>query len=391
MLNRRNFLKSGIALGATAAMLGQANAEEAAAENAGNVAQPDTYTVSMRSLSPTQQPRVITVPDVEGFKVLKGDFHMHTLFSDGHVMPRDRVLEAVNNGFDVISITDHFEYRPYFSEKGRWKLNAGQAADCNLWYDVAKPEADKRGLLLVRGAEVTKSTLPPGHFNVLFTTDNNPIMAEVADWRKMLSVAADQGAFLLWNHPGWAAPNSGGLPQKAPLRFFPEHEEAWKNGWMHGIEVFNGKECYPVVPDWCNERDLAVIANSDIHDSELNTYGYQNPQRPMTLVLAKERTVESVKEAFFARRTVACAGGLVWGRDPWLPALFRACVTIKPALAGTLELTNISSLPITVKADGFTIELPTGIPKQIHRMSGWKTLTVTNWMVGMNKPLEAEV
>ena len=41
-----------------------------------------------------------------------------------------------------------------------------------------------------------------------------------------------------------------------------------------------------------------LFANSDIHASELNHYGIQNPARPITLVLAKERSAESVRELF---------------------------------------------------------------------------------------------
>jgi hypothetical protein len=352
----------------------------------------DTYTVNMEYISaPNIPPRQIVVPDVGGFKTLKGDFHIHTLFSDGGVMPVDRVNEAVQNGLDVISITDHIEYRPFFSKVGKWKLNEEQASNYNLWYEIARPDAEKQNLLLIRGAEITKSTMAPGHFNALFVQDTNPVAAVVDDWRKMLQVAAEQGAFLLWNHPGWEAPKSGGIEPGAPLRFTREHEDAHKKGWLHGIEIFNYKEYYPVVSDWCNERDLALFANSDIHDSELNTYGIQNPLRPITLVLARERTLESVREALFARRTIAWAAGTLWGRDPWLPELFKASVEIKTVTPGTLELTNKSSLPIFVALGGVSFELPKDVKRQVYLASGVRNITVTNWMTAMNRPLEVSV
>ncbi|GHT15123.1 hypothetical protein FACS1894170_12600 [Planctomycetales bacterium] len=388
MPTRRDFLKHSAFLGATAAVLTPA-AASLADESAKPVSGGDTYTVNMPSISAkTLPPREITIPDVDGFKVLKGDFHIHTLFSDGRVMPADRVTEAVQNGFDVIAVTDHIEVRPYFSKEGRWKLNDEQANNFNLWYDAAKPEAEKKNLLLVRGAEITKWTFPPGHFNALFADDNNPIAAAVDDWRTMLKVSIDHGAFLLWNHPGWEAPQYGGIEQGSPLRFTDVHEEIYKQGMMHGIEIFNGGEHYPVVSDWCNDRNLAIFANSDIHSSELNTYGLQNPLRPMTLVLAKERTLESVKEAFFARRTIGVAAEMVWGRDPWLPALFKASVEVKTITPGILELTNKSSLPIAVTVGGMMVDLPKDVARQVYRAEGVKTITVTNWMVGMNKPLE---
>lgn len=391
MSNRRDFLKGSALLGAAAMFPMHAVSAWGNGQTPETPEDPDTYTVDMRPIRPRLPARKIEIPDVEGLKVLKGDFHMHTLLSDGYVMPRDRIVEAVDNDMDVISITDHIEYRPFFSEKGRWPLKDEQANNFNLWYDLAKPEAEKRNLLLVRGAEITKSTMPPGHFNALFTEDNNPIAAAVDDWRKMLQVAADQGAFLLWNHPGWQSPKSGGIEPKAPLRFTPEHEEACKKGWMHGIEIFNGSEHYPIVSDWCNQRDLAIFADSDIHDSEFNTYGHQNPLRPITLVLAKGKTVESVREACFARRTIGWAAGCLWGRDPWLPALFKAAVQIKTVTPGVLELVNTSSLPCTVQAGGFIVDLPKDTPRQIFRSAGLKTLTVTNWMVATGKPLEIPV
>ena len=394
MSNRREFLKHSALMGAAGFVpLSYALGKEPKKKASSAVVNTDTYTVNMQSALNLQPipPRRITIPDTGGFKVLKGDFHIHTLFSDGRVMPGDRIDEAVQNGLDVIAITDHIEYRPFFSKIGKWKLNDEQGNDFNLSYNLAKPDADRQNLLLVPGTEITKSTMAPGHFNVLFAKDVNPIAAEVDDWRKMLRVAADRGGFLLWNHPGWEAPKSGGIEKGASLRFTAEHEEVCKQGLMHGIEIFNGKEYYPVVSDWCNERNLAVFANSDIHPSELNQYGIQNPQRPITLVLAKERTVESVREAMFARRTIGWAAGMLWGRDPWLPELFKSSVEMKTITPGTLELTNKSSLPITVSLGGIAFNLPKDAKQQVYRADGVQNIIVSNWMVGMNKPLEIPI
>jgi len=391
MSSRREFLKNSALLGAVSVVPLSAAIGKAPNRSVSSIgADSDTYTVNMKSAMNMQPipPRQITIPDTGGFKVLKGDFHMHTLFSDGHVMPADRVTEAVQNGLDVIAITDHIEYRPYFSHEGKWRLIDGVGNDFNIAYNLAKPDADRENILLIHATEMTKFQMAPGHFNIFFAEDVNPIAAAVDDWRKMLQVAADQGGFLLWNHPGWEAPTSGGIEKGAPLRFTAEHEEVYKQGLMHGIEVFNSTEYYPVVSDWCNERNLAIFANSDIHAGEFNYYGVQNPLRPITLVLAKERTVESIREAMFARRTIGWAAGMLWGRDPWLPELFKASVDIKNITPGTLELTNKSSLPITVSIGGVAFHLAKDSSQQMYRAEGVKALTVTNWMIGTNKPLE---
>ena len=51
--------------------------------------------------------KMILVPEIDGYLTLKGDFHMHTVFSDGSVWPDTRVEEAWSDGLDAIAITDH--------------------------------------------------------------------------------------------------------------------------------------------------------------------------------------------------------------------------------------------------------------------------------------------
>jgi len=55
----------------------------------------------------------IRIPDIAGYRTLKCDFHMHTVFSDGNVWPTVRVDEAWREGLDAIAITDHVEYHPH--------------------------------------------------------------------------------------------------------------------------------------------------------------------------------------------------------------------------------------------------------------------------------------
>ena len=46
----------------------------------------------------------IRVPDPEGYRTLKCDFHIHTVFSDGLVWPTVRVDEAYREGLDAIAL-----------------------------------------------------------------------------------------------------------------------------------------------------------------------------------------------------------------------------------------------------------------------------------------------
>ena len=334
-----------------------------------------SYAETVRPKKPPA--RKIAIPNVGEYKVLKGDFHIHTIYSDGAVLPVARVQEAADNGLDVMAITDHVE-----SSGSR---GLPKDIDRNTSYNLAKSEAEKRKMILVPGTEISQTTVPghlSRHFNALFITDANPILAVAGDWKAMLAAAAEQKAFIHWNHPGHR-PDPSAPDKRLAFPFVDELEEARAKGHLHGIEVFNGAWHYPFAHDWCNERDLAPMANSDIHASEWNNYGHQNLTRPITLVLVGERTLESVREAFFAKRTIGWAGGMILGRDPWVEKLFRSCVEIKKSETG-LALRNRSDIPCVIEADGKTSKLP---PRETLEIALTKKLIVANWFVGANKPL----
>ena len=77
--------------------------------------------------------RKIDFPDVDGFKTLKCDFHIHTVFSDGLVWPTIRVEEAVKDGLDAIALTEHIEYQPWGDDIPH--------PDRNRSYEIAKKAA----------------------------------------------------------------------------------------------------------------------------------------------------------------------------------------------------------------------------------------------------------
>ncbi|MBO5596455.1 MAG: histidinol-phosphatase [Bacteroidales bacterium] len=288
--------------------------------------------------------RKIVIPDTREFKVLKCDFHVHTLFSDGWVWPAVRVQEAANEGLDAIAITDHIEHRP-------WQhLVKG---DHNKAHDVAMgKERDEQFLmpgeevLVIRGAEVSRD-MPPGHWNAIFTRDNNPL--ETESYRDAFDEARRQGAFLFWSHPGWSsqAPNE--------TIWYPEHEKLWKQGYMMGIEVFNPFDgYYPEAFRWALDKNLTIFCNTDTHWPMDQHYDYEaGEHRPVTLVLAREKTEEGIREALEARRTAAFAEDLIIGREEVVKPLFEAMLTVDylhwEGGKAFIVLKNNSSLPIMLK------------------------------------------
>ena len=394
MQNRREFLKRVALFGATAAAT--LPATNLLAQNISlprPVDRDGLFTISYGEIRPRRTPRQITIPNVGEYQVLKGDFHIHTLFSDGTVMPRDRVLEAVHIGLDVISITDHIEHRPFIG-RGELRL-AENNDDHNRPYNLARPVAEQNNLILVRGTEITKG---PWHFNAVFLEDVNPVAAVVQDWRRMLEVSVDQGAFVFWNHPSWIngafdANNPVGLQRGDPMRFHDEIEEVREKGHIHGIEVFNGTSFYPIAMDWCVDRNLAPITVSDIHQSEWESHGMLNPLRPMQLILAKDRTHDAVKEAHFEQRVIGWAENMILGKEPWVGQLFDACVTIERRLGASrfARFVNRSDIPCIIEIEGTTLELlPRGAVERVFQ-NKLRSFTVQNWFVGMNKPLVVEV
>lgn len=250
----------------------------------------------------------IQFPDLPGYKTLACDLHMHTVFSDGSVWPTVRVAETWREGLDAIAITDHIEHRPH---KGDMPTNF------NRPYDLAKQTAQEHGLLLIRGAEITRDT-PPGHFNALFVKDIAPL--DTPDFLEAIKRANEQGAFVFWNHQGWKGEEKG--------RWHDAHTTIYNNKWLKGMEVANADAYYPQAHRWCLEKKLTMLGNSDIHDPDLRLESTAKDHRTMTLVVVKERSVAAVKEALEAGRTIVWFHDQLIGREELLSPFFAGCIEV---------------------------------------------------------------
>jgi hypothetical protein len=72
----------------------------------------------------------------------------------------------------------------------------------------------------------------------------------------------------------------------------------------------------------------------------------------MTLIFAKDQSLESVREALEAQRTLALAYNNLWGADQLLKDLFMACVKVENVSGRKYKLTNLSSIPFVLQQDG---------------------------------------
>ena len=300
------------------------------------------------NFSLSAQRRVYNIPDIPGYVTLKCDFHMHTVFSDGIVWPTYRIFEAYRDGLDAIAITDHIEYLP---KKGYIPVNHNAA------WEIAESSAWEGNIILVHGAEITRS-MPPGHLNALFVTDASELAADSVF--AAVESAVKQGAFIQWNHPGWRSQEPDGIP-----KLYSIHRRLLKNGWIHGIEFFNSNEYYPHILEWCKEYGLAVMGNSDVH--EIISESYREPDyhnRPMTLVFARERTSESLKEAMFADRTLVWFRDMIAGKEEYAREFFNQSISVgKPYYDNGknlyLEIRNDSDVPF------YPVNGPKGAPGSV--------------------------
>lgn len=304
----------------------------------------------------------IVIPQVNGFNVYKADLHTHTVYSDGQVLPKYRIREAWQDGLDIIAVTDHVEYRPveedmvkyldkYTDKKTKEAVNhriISQAAtkdgimvDLNTVVKLSQKLGKSYGLTIIPGLEITRDANEIGHFNALFTTDNN-LIYDPDPYQAILNAKA-QNAIIQHNHPGW---------RRTTLAYSEWQKKVYGEGLVDGVEVVNGDEIYPGIVDRCVNDGLYITANTDIHATTAADYRVNGNDRPMTLVFAKDKSLASVREALEAQRTLALAFNNVWGADQLLKDLFLACVKVEQLAGRKYVLTNLSSIPFVLQQNG---------------------------------------
>jgi hypothetical protein len=291
-------------------------------------------------------PRSLKFPDVPGYKVMKCDLHQHSVFSDGSVWPDIRVAESLMDGLDAISLTEHLEYQPHKADIPH--------PDRNRSYELAIKEAKDHNLLIIRGSEITRK-MPPGHCNAIFIEDANKML--ISDSVEVFREAKRQHAFTFWNHPMWVAQRPDGMATLTPM-----HKMLIKEKLLDGIEVVNDGNYSDEALRIALDNDLTIMGTSDIH--KLIDWTFDVPgggHRPITLVFAKEATIEGIKEGLMNKRTVAVFKDLLIGRDEYLIPLLKASLKVTSAkyidksTVLELEIENVTSSTFTLQnRSGYT-------------------------------------
>lgn len=255
----------------------------------------------------------VAFPKVGPYEVLRGDFHMHTVNSDGRLTARERVSEAADQGYDVMAITDHGNTRAY---------------------RIESQLAREAGIIAIRGLET--GLQKSAHLVALgFSFDYKPLNPhnwaakageKNAFYQDEMNRIKDLGGFLVLAHPG-------------KDKLTPEVLWGIEHGVILGVEVRNSGNTISHSFDWALEHNLAVIADSDAHGRRSTDH------IDYTLVFVTQRTPEGVIDALRARRTVALFKDTLWGREDLLSQLIRSMADVRFA-AGSVSIRNAGPVPL---------------------------------------------
>ena len=222
--------------------------------------------------------------------------------------------------------------------------------------------------------------------NAFFLTDANAL--DTDDPVQAVENAVKQGAFIMWNHPGW--------PDRQ-VTMYDVHRKLIDEGKIHGIELINGPEYHPKAIAWCKENRLAYMCGSDAHQLITGKYGLSRMPRPMTLVFAKERSVGGIKEALFARRSAVMFHDLLIGPADLLRALMDASLDYRRFARDdknkttTYDVTNNSDISYKVVIDELPVILRANSITRIRIPDAQRTTPVLNCLITADKTLEAQL
>lgn len=342
----------------------------------------------------TQQRAVFHVPQINGYNVYKADLHTHTIFSDGQTTMDYRIREAWMDGLDILAVTEHVEYRPHETTLIKWLkgyvrddvksaknhrlVNStaesgadkdGIQVDLNLPYQLAVKAAQQYGITVIPGVEITRTPATIGHYNALFVKDANTVFDN--DPEQSIRNARAQGALIMHNHPGWS---------RTSLQMTKFEKDVYKKGLIDGVEIMNGIEFYPKAIERAKKYNLFMSSNTDVHRTTYELYAMNDSYRNMTLILAKDKSLESLREAMDAKRTLAYSFGTVAGDEQLLKDLFYASVKVVYAAIEKpgrifLQLENTSSIDylLRIGENGELIRLDGGKSVSVRHKSNYGT------------------
>ncbi|MCL5966119.1 MAG: phosphotransferase [Deltaproteobacteria bacterium] len=219
------------------------------------------------------------------------DFHIHSTWSDGSVPLPDVVDVYGQAGFDVIAVTDHVCNSD--SAIGAWAGRLSQTITEEIfpaYLDAlareAERAADRYGMLLVPGVEITKNYASEKESAHVLLLDVKRFVSADLSWDGIFREAREQDALVVACHPHYTDHEvHDTLYFWNNRQKFAPHFDAW--------EVANRTDLFSVV----SLSNYPILANSDFHKAQ-HLYSWKT-------LLPCEKSVEAVKACIRDNRGVA--------------------------------------------------------------------------------------
>jgi hypothetical protein len=232
----------------------------------------------------------VAPPELYGRRPLRGDFHIHTLHSDGRSTPAEMMIRGRELGLDVVVITDHNDYQGSIDG-----IEAQQRLGLNVITMPGEEVSGPNWHTLSINADAAIYDLSTEAFA---QQDIDAWSYEALRWAIETTQAHGGRAYLA--HPYWWVERGYHLP----LTFY---DRVLAEGILDGIELLGDVHYENNVRSLARYLDfraagatIPILGNSDTHRSE-HTYGVY-----WTLIYARELTPAGVLDAIAEGWSVAC-------------------------------------------------------------------------------------
>jgi len=327
------------------------------------VREPGTYRleVSAGALRARSNPLLVSA---EGPRVLWGDLHGHSNFSDGTGMPEDYFVYARDvSALDVVALTDH----------DHWGiLPLAQSPD--LWEEIRAQTQrfhEPGRFVTLLGFEWTSWV--HGHRHVLYFGDDGPVIDSVApasDSPAELWAALDGlPALTIAHHPA-GGPIATDWEIAPDPRFEPVTEVVSIHGSSEAPDS-PGVIYDPVAGHFVRDAlgrgyRLGFVGSGDSHDGHPGAFRRDPPGGGLAAILSEDRTRDGVLRALRERRVYATNGARIvlrtaLGRTP-MGGVFpvangeRKSDTLFVHVIGTAPLERLDLVRSGAVVDGLPLE-----------------------------------
>lgn len=210
--------------------------------------------------------------DWQNDEQFKGNFHAHTILSDGRINPHTSIDKYHELGYSILAITDHNKVtypwtdishmRPdnRYVQRNKMHIELGDIKPEEMSYESRNPT--DLGIIAVQGNELTHPPAHP-HMNTFFSGHKGSTRIE----KNLEAVTADNG-FIIWNHPMSAS------TQKVVSQLTNDRAD-WFANWytryenLIGQEMNNSKNDHllwdAVLSRLMPERPVWGFSNDDSH------------------------------------------------------------------------------------------------------------------------------